>query len=315
VTAPRFRRHRSSDGRRPVLAGDFPDDGRDITEILHDTPTADWDGTAPLTALRGQPRYTPAVSPADDYRQAIAQANTEAGLYPRPPAITPPRGPDMFPALQQDPPGTPLPPIPPHTYDPDSHQYGRPCTLCGEGPDHPLHNQRDTGPQQRLPRFSRTAARPRPQRPPDCAIFVWVPSISQHVLLCGMCRWRRHADPITASMPFTFESLRQSAYITGWRLDAFTRWCCPACQDTAAYWSPRQVTHSHPDLRALHAAGKPIDETSALVVADGVRGHVVPAADGTRRDAEAWFCGVAELDLIGDVAAGRKHGRHAAVTR
>lgn len=285
MTAPRFRRHRSSDGRRPAFAGDFTDDGRDITEVIadYDGSTYEWGGASnvglPDGALFQRPPYPP---------------------YPY---QTRPPGPDMFPALHSRP-GDPLPPIPPHTYDPDSHQHGRPCTFCGEGPDHPLHTAgtpdpppppppaqhepRDTGPQQRLPRYSRTAARPRPQRAPDCAIFVWVPSISQHVLLCGMCLWRRHADPITASMPFTFESLRQSAYVTGWRTDAFTRWCCPHCQGTAAYHSPRQVIQWDGDALDAYLAGDV--------------------------HAESWHRARAERHLICDVADA-SHGKHAAVTR
>ena len=262
MTAPRFRRHRNPDGRRPAFTGDFPPDSRDITEVLEHVQAPDWDSTTvTLTGLRGQPRYTPRATP----------------------------GPDMFPALPTAPPPPP--------------------------PAAAQHDPRDTGPQQRLPRYARTAARPRPRRDPDDAIFVWVPSISQHVLLCGMCRWRRHADPITATMPFTFESLRQSAYITGWRLDAFTRWCCPACQGTAAYRSPRPVTHPHPELRALHAAGQPADEKTARAIADSIRGRVVPLDDGTSRDAEAWFRGVAERNLIRDVADAAGHGRHRAATR
>lgn len=27
----------------------------------------------------------------------------------------------------------------PHAYDADSHVHGRPCTLCGKGPDNPVH--------------------------------------------------------------------------------------------------------------------------------------------------------------------------------
>jgi len=280
VTPPRFRRHRNPDGRRPAFTGDFPPGDRDITEAFEHVQATEWDGTTlTLPGLRGQPRYTPAVNPADDYRRAVAQANDEAGPFAaglwqasatiqeasataeagRLRAQAP--GPDMFPAL---------PPAPPA---PAAAQQ---------------HDPRDTGPQQRLPRYARTAARPRPQRPADCAIFVWVPSISQHVLLCGMCRWRRHADPVTATMPFTFESLRQSAYITGWRLDAFTRWCCPACQGTAAYWSPRQVILWDGDALDAYKAGD-------------TRG-------------EFWHRARAERHLICDVTdAG--HGKHAAATR
>jgi hypothetical protein len=47
VTFPRFRRrsHRSQAGRRPVLDGDFPDDGQDVTELLEKAGPAGQDGT------------------------------------------------------------------------------------------------------------------------------------------------------------------------------------------------------------------------------------------------------------------------------
>ena len=32
-----------------------------------------------------------------------------------------------------------LPPLPPHSYDPDSHIPGNSCTFCGRGQDDPLH--------------------------------------------------------------------------------------------------------------------------------------------------------------------------------
>lgn len=286
MTAPRFRRHRQ-DGRAPAFAGDFTDDGRDITEVIGrpadwDGSTYQWGGASDIGLPGGD--MPPAASAAEDFRRTVTRANAA------PPAATParlraqPRGPDMFPAL----------------------------------PAAAQHEPRDTGPQQRLPRYSRTAARPRPQRAPDCAIFVWVPSISQHVLLCGMCLWRRHADPITASMPFTFESLRQSAYVTGWRTDAFTRWCCPHCQGTPAYHSPRQVIQWDPDAAEAylaHLAGDPRGRKAP-------RYGIYPASDYSefaewyeRVGPEVAFRAAAELDLIGDVAAGVKHGRHAAVTR
>jgi len=263
MTAPRFRRHRGRDGRRPAFAGDFGDDGRDITEVIG--RPADWDGStfewggASDVGLPDGGAYPAAVSPAEDYRQAIARANAGPATAPLARLRVQPPAPDMFPAL---PPGPPPPP--------------------------PAAAQRDTGPQQRLPRYARTAARPRPRRAPDEAIFVWVPSISQHVLLCGMCLWRRHADPITANMPFTFESLRQSAWITGWRTDAFTRWCCPHCQGTRAYWSPRQVIQWDGDALDAYLAGD--------------------------AHAESWHRARAERHLICDVADA-SHGRHAAVTR
>jgi hypothetical protein len=273
-----FRRHRSSDGRAPVFRDDFTDDGRDITEVLEAAGPPAWDGaTMPLSGLRGQPRYTPHPNghftgtgdettwhpaPGHEERRAIAQANAEPAVAPLARLRAQPHGPDMFPALPAGPP---------------------PAPAAGQ------HDPRDTGPQQRLPRYSRTAARPRPQRAPDCAIFVWSDLLGQHIMKCGVCLRSRYADPIAGTMPFTFEALRVSAHVSGWRTDAFGRWACPACQLTPAYWSPRQVIQWDGDATDAAMAGDAYGEF--------------------RHRARA------ELDLIGDVAAGVKHGRHAAVTR
>jgi hypothetical protein len=108
-------------------------------------------------------------------------------------------------------------------------------------------------------------------------------------MLCGVCLRSRYADPIAGTMPFTFEALRVSAHVSGWRPDAFTRWACPACQLTPAYWSPRQVTQWDGDALDAYMTGD-------------VRG-------------EFWHRARAEHDLINDVAAGVKHGRHAAGAR
>lgn len=266
MTSPRFRRHRSRDGRKPVPGGGYPDDDLSITEVIA-AVAPEWDGatfglpvpaapfssTQPLALLRARPGYAP---PA----------------------------PDMFPALPPDPPAAP------------------------PGP-------RETGPQQRLPRMTRVRERPRPQRPADGAIFAWVPSTGQHVLLCGICLWRRHADPDAASMPFGFETLRESAAAAGWRLDAFARWACPACQATARYHAPHAVTHSHPVLRRRHRAGQAASEAEAQALLAAVRGRtVVSAEDGTVRDAGECVRGIAEHDLILDVAAAR-YGRHAGGAR
>jgi hypothetical protein len=289
VTAPRFRRHRSSDGRRPAFAGDFTDDGRDITEVLEAAGPPAWDGaTMPLSGLRGQPRYTPAADPAEDYRQAIAQANAKPAVAPLARLRAQPHGPDMFPAL---PPGPP------------------PAPAAGQ------HEPRDTGPQQRLPRYSRTAARPRPQRAPDCAIFIWSDLLGQHIMKCGVCLRSRYADPIAGTMPFTFEALRVSAHVSGWRTDAFSRWACPACQLTPAYWSPRQVIQWDGDAVEAYLAGD-------MRGREAPRYGIHPASDYpefaewyNRVGPEVAFRAAAELDLIDDVASGAGHGRHRAVTR
>jgi hypothetical protein len=144
---------------------------------------------------------------------------------------------------------------------------------------------RDTGPLQRLPRIARVAQRPRPQRPADAAIFTWSTLISQHIMLCGTCpprRRSRHADPTAATMPFTFEALRDSAYDAGWRLDAFGRWACKACQDTPAYWSPRPVTHFHPEVGRRRHAGQDVpphaEATAIAIVEHGLLRDVTRAA-------------------------------------
>ena len=155
----------------------------------------------------------------------------------------------------------------------------------------PQHDPRDTGPMQRMPRLSRVQQRPRPARPYDAAIFAWSALIEQHVMLCGTCppeRRSRFADPIAWSMPFGFEALRVSAYVMGWRLDAFARWACPACQGTPEYRTPYGVIQWDPDA------------------ADAYLGH--------DRQGEARHRAAAELDLILDVAAAVSPGpgRHAA---
>ena len=144
---------------------------------------------------------------------------------------------------------------------------------------------RDTGPFQRLPRIARVAQRPRPQRPADAAIFTWSALIGQHIMLCGTCppgRRSRHADPTAAAMPFTFEALRVSAHDAGWRLDAFGRWACPACQDTPAYWSPRPVTHFHPEVGRRRHAGQDVpphaEATAIAIVEHGLLRDVARAA-------------------------------------
>jgi hypothetical protein len=263
-----------------------------VTEVF---PAADWDATAYQwggASTIGLPDGdTPtAVSPADDYRRAIAQANAGPETAP---LRAQPRGPDMFPAL---------PPAPPP---------GPPAAPTRPAPA----RQHDTGPQ-RLPRYSRTTARPRPRRAPDCAIFIWSDLLSQHIMKCGICLRSRYADPIAGTMPFTFESLRVSAHVSGWRLDAFTRWACPACQGTPAYRSPYPVTHSHPELRALRKAGQPVDEPVArAVLGSDPRGELA-AVTVAEHDL---ICDVAaaasEHDLIADVAAGVSRGKHAAGAR
>ena len=148
----------------------------------------------------------------------------------------------------------------------------------------PRLSPRDTGPQQRLPRIARVKERPRPQRPADAAIFAWSRLLQQHIMKCGVCLRSRYADPIAGSMPFTFEALRVSAYVSGWRLDAFARWACPACQQTPAYWSPYPVIHWDGDAADAYLRGLP--------------------------DTEFYHRAAAEHDLIRDVTDRAGTGRH-----
>jgi hypothetical protein len=311
MTAPRLRRHRSRDGRQPVFSGDFPATDRDVTEVF---PAADWDATAyqwgGASSIGLPDGDTPtAVSPADDYRRAIAQANASADAMPiatlRARYAPRPPGPDMFPAL---PPGPP-PPAP--------QQQPAPA------------GQHDTGPQQRLPRYARTAARPRPRRDPDTAIFIWSDLLSQHIMLCGICLRSRYADPIAGTMPFTFESLRVSAHISGWRLDAFTRWACPACQGTVNYRTPHCVTFWDMDTAAFRSPGswpawhwiERLQHVRPVTEDHDSPYHAMHAGDPA---AEFWITAEVEVDVRGRAAAGVKRGRpadsvkpgrHAAVAR
>jgi len=247
------RRRRRSSGRKPAFTGDFPDGDRDITEIFDHAVERHLDCCGGWSGASATGLPDPDPGPAAAYRRAIAQANTEARLLPAPPHQP---YPDPWAAPQQP---APPPPAP-----------------------------RDTGPMQRLPRITRVQARPRPGRAPDAAIFIWSALLAKHIMLCGVCLRSRYADPIAATMPFAFESLRQSARASGWRLDTFTRWACPACQQTPAYHSPRPVIQWDPD--AINAA---------------------MAGDG---QAEFRHRAAAEWDLITAAAAAANHGKHAAVT-
>lgn len=274
MTFLRFRGRRSRPGRKPAFAGDFPDDDRDITEILG--PPGGWSGASGAGLPDGG--AFPDPDPAGTYRRAIAQANDEAGPFAaglrQASATIREATAEAETAQQRTRTRRPLPapaPAAPALQD----------TPAPAGP-------RETGPMQRLPRITRVRERPRPQRPPDAAIFIWSGLLAQHIMLCGVCLRSRYADPVTAHMPFAFESLRQSAWVSGWRLDAFTRWACPACQQAPAYHSPRPVIQWDPDALDAAAAG---DE-----------------------HAEFWHRAAAEWQLIAAAAAAANHGRHAAVT-
>lgn len=257
--------------RHLALAGDFPDTGETISELIAAAAPADYDAA---TITFG----------------GVSGAGLERPFEPYP-APVPPR---------------PQPPAPPQP-DPDDvyvrateSAKPRPPARPGAQPD-----PRDTGPLQRLPRMTRMRERPRPQRAPDLGIFVWSNLIHQHIMLCFVCpeeRRSRYADPIAMAMPLPFESLRQSAYIMGWRLDAVGRWACPACRDSSRYHPPAPVTVYHPGT--LQA-----------------RGRTITSDDGTPLDAETMLRGAAahdlrlsveDPDLLADLQAAeaRYDGRH-----
>ena len=195
--------------------------------------------------------------------------------------------------------------------EPDTRPLGKLRARTHDTPPRPHYTPPpapgDTGP---MPKLSKYAARRRPQRPADWAIFVWSKVLEQHIMKCGqahfvagdnpdgsddtwrMCQ-RRYADPITATMPFAFEALRVSAWTSMWRLDAFDRWACPACQLTPA-WHARYTVTLYDDQAA-----------QARLARDG--------------DAERWYRGTAEHAVrertLRHYDNSHAHGAHAAVTR
>jgi hypothetical protein len=255
VTA--FRRR--SRERKLALAGDFPDTGETVTELIAKVEPPSYDSTIPFAGASAG-----TMPPAEAHREAGLQQAVEMA------------GPEWelevneagHPTGNLVKPGTrlralpPPPPVPPQ----------------------PHYTPRDTGP---MPKLSRYAARPRPQRVADGAIFIWSKILGQHIMVCGVCppeRRSRFADPIAGHMPFAFEALRVSAWTAGWRIDAFDRWGCPACQMTPA-WHARYTV-------SLWAEG-----------AGWSRLHRDP-------DAEWGAVAIAEHALIRDVAAAANHGRH-----
>ncbi|HEX5567029.1 MAG TPA: hypothetical protein VFY14_08930 [Streptomyces sp.] len=102
MTAPR--RPRRTRDRRPAAFPDgFPGDDRTATEVLgpyrgtvHDGAGFQWQGASDVGL--------PPVSPAEDYRRAIAQANAEAAAAPFDRLRVHGPQPDMFPALREPPP-------------------------------------------------------------------------------------------------------------------------------------------------------------------------------------------------------------------
>ena len=147
----------------------------------------------------------------------------------------------------------------------------------------------DTGPMRHMPKLRALQQRERPVRPADAAIFHWSDLIGQHIMLCGTCppeRRSRFSDPMAGHMPHGFEALRVSAYVSGWRLDAFARWACPACQMTDRYRAPYGVILWDPDAAGAYLRGLAQDEQE--------------------------YRQAAEHDLIRDVADAAGTGRHRA---
>jgi hypothetical protein len=292
VTSPRFRRHRNPDGRRP----DFTGDGRDITQALQDAGPPDWDGTTmPLSALRSQPRYTPAVTPAEDYRQAIAHAGAEPGnppgsgyfsgigpgavtwhpgQYPPDPgpAAAPlamlrarPHGPDMFPAL-------PGPPPAPVGYEVTGRETGR-------GWPH-LFELR-------------------------CA---YPAALAETPIPCDSV----HRDAGALS----FRALRRSAQAAGWHMDRLEQWVCPrCCQVNPEYRTLYSVTLYDIQAAEAYVSGDWLGSAADWLEQDDCPpdseyGEWVAAA-GVEVAARA----SAEHDLFRCARDVARRGRHAAVTR
>jgi hypothetical protein len=246
VTSSRFRRR--SRERKLALAGDFPDTGETVTELIAKVEPPSYDSTIPFGGASAG-----TMPPAEAHREA----GPKQAIWMTSPDTQPLR-------LRAQPP-QPQP------------RYAPP------GP-------RDTGP---MPKLSRFAARPRPQRPADGFIPVWSTILQQHIMLCGICRHTRYADPIAVTLPFAFEALRVSAWTAGWRLDAFDRWGCPGCQKTPA-WHARYTVTLYDDRAA-----------QARLARDA--------------DAERWWRGAAEHAVrehtLRHYDDSHARGTHAAVTR
>lgn len=144
----------------------------------------------------------------------------------------------------------------------------------------------DTGPMRRMPKLRALQQRERPVRPADAFIPVWSPVLGQFIMVCGTCppeRRSRYADPIAGHMPHEFEALRVSAYVSGWRLDAFARWACPACQMTDRYRAPYGVILWDPGAAGAYLRGLPQDEQENRQAAEHDLIRAVADAAGTGR--------------------------------
>ncbi len=304
MTFPRRRPHRRQDGRTPAFPGDFPDDDRDMTQVLgphrgtvYDGARFEWGGASSI----GLPDSdTPPASPAGDYRQAIAQANAEAGnppgsgyhsgigdattwhpgqYPPRHPKSSEPHGPDMFPALPPGPPPVTVrhdPPAAPVGYEIIGRETAKGWPRLGElRCDYPA-------------------------------------ALAETPIPCDSV----HRDGTALS----FRDLRLSAQTAGWHMDRLGQWACPrCCQASPEYRGLYPVTVYDPLAAEAHVARDQRGVMAAWLEADGSAAttsyYQWVAAAGVETAARA----AAELGLrdrtLDHHEASHALGRHAAATR
>ena len=157
-----------------------------------------------------------------------------------------------------------------------------------------------------------------PRRPADCAWFdvVKIGGKSQLVLLCGMDRWRRHADPAVNYFAHAYDALRVSALRAGWRPDLFGRWCCPRCVMDPAYAAAKPLAHWHPGVphAAARAGPDPFTSVRCWLERPATEYHYDSSAAYGAGDSadEFWFRVEAEAGAVERTARAAVHGRHEA---
>ena len=284
MTLPRSRRHRSADGRRPVLDGDFPDGDRDITETLQAVRPASWDGTtitfggASAVGLPPHQVYQDAGTAAA-LRQAIElTAMAERGPGPTPAKLdgctcTPPSAS-----------GAHKPPCPW-----SMQQAGAPPARLRALPPPGQHDD---------DKIARDMARGWPHLfEVRCA---YPAAASDTPIPCGAV----HRDGTALS----FRALRTSAWAAGWHLDALGRWACPGCcQESPGYRTPYPVTVWAEDAAARRG------EMWDVHVVYGGEPVLTPLGQVLTVAAEHVLTARAEHDLFRAVRAAR--ARHAGSPR
>jgi hypothetical protein len=140
----------------------------------------------------------------------------------------------------------------------------RPAAAAEAGPGTiPLDRVRELGYQAWHQRPAAALEAPAPgrperaRRPADAAMFTRTKDGPG--LECGLCRWRRHADPAVQDAPYIFDALRASAASVTpvpWRPDAVGRWVCPDCQKSPLYWPRCAPRHSAPRVRQAKMDGQ-----------------------------------------------------------